>query len=86
MEAVLPMNGFMELTEGDLMIIDGGNLHDALNDYVAGMGSIVGGVTTIGASLAQRNTSKKIAGVATGASLVIGGAGLVIYSAIDLFK
>lgn len=31
MEAVLPMNGFMELTEEDLMMIDGGKgfLHGA---------------------------------------------------------
>ncbi|MGB9680560.1 MAG: hypothetical protein ACPLW7_00465 [Minisyncoccia bacterium] len=49
MEAVMPMNGFMELTEDNLMLIDGGKLGwNDMGFYLSGlgggaMGSVIAG-------------------------------------------
>jgi hypothetical protein len=62
METVMPMNGFMELTEDDLMVVDGGVNWDRV---------YAGFVTYAGATLAIAAMSEPIGWVAAGAYLGI---------------
>jgi len=63
MEAVLPMNGFMELTEDDLMMIDGGvsawGIACGAFTIVAGVSAVVGGAA---AMFAPEPVATKIVG------------------------
>ncbi|ORX24086.1 hypothetical protein BVF91_04120 [Thermoanaerobacterium sp. PSU-2] len=86
MEVVLQINGFMELTEENAMMIDGGNLKAAAEDYLTGLGGVALGTGVIGSSLKQSSILKKVGGVAGGIGGVAFGIYMMGHSVIDLFK
>ena len=86
MEAVIPMNEFMELTEDDLIVVDGGDIKAAAEHYLEGLAGVALGVEMIGASVKGKNGVRRAGEVVGGIGAILSGVYLMGYGVVDLFR